>query len=374
MNSLEKSKLKKLVLSDIERKFDKIYNINIQNYSINGYGLYKHEKCFFKIVDSDFFIKEINGYLISYKEIPTMNIIFVKYLDNSKKYLISYTYDKTIRNNSGLLNDTLVKNDFKSKFTDKSLTEIRNVLSMYENIYSNIKKETNYSPSNIFFIERIESRLKKWYVDSKNFKGVNIIIENKKYNFFKILKETINYFEKNKKIKKSCILSQGDPNTLNISTNPCFFDLATAGFNPIVGEVAITLISTLIYDNYFCPKYHPESYYFHDRAIFQLEEYKPLLIAKKHYNNIILKSNIITSKIRKYYINEYIKILKKNNIVVNADIKYYIIMRLLCVFDINKMEKNDYYYSLYLVCFFYSNIKSNFYLDIEKIINEMESV
>lgn len=49
-------------------------------------------------------------------------------------------------------------------------------------------------------------------------------------------------------------------------------------------------------------------------------------------------------------------------------------MRLLCVFNIRKMLKKDYYYSLYLVCYFYKNIGDDFYRSISDIINEMECV
>ena len=36
-------------------------------------------------------------------------------------------------------------------------------------------------------------------------------------------------------------------------------------------------------------------------------------------------------------------------------------MRLLCVFNIKNMDKIDFYYSLYLVVYFYKNINGNFY-------------
>ena len=49
-------------------------------------------------------------------------------------------------------------------------------------------------------------------------------------------------------------------------------------------------------------------------------------------------------------------------------------MRLLCVFNVRKMTKKDYYYSLYLVCYFYKNIDNNFYKSISDIINEMGCV
>ena len=166
----------------------------------------------------------------------------------------AYNFNNKVKENSGLLNDILVKND-KTNIKDKSTDrELKNILDVYSTIYSGKKVFRSCCPSNIFFIERINSRLDKWYMNCSDFK--KIIIINGKYNFNlqKILKETKEYFLNNKNKKYQCILCQGDPNTLNISSTPCFFDLATAGYNPIIGELAITIISTLIYDNYFCPK------------------------------------------------------------------------------------------------------------------------
>lgn len=40
-----------LIIEDIKRKFEKIYYINIQNFSVNGCAQYNGEKCFFKIVE-----------------------------------------------------------------------------------------------------------------------------------------------------------------------------------------------------------------------------------------------------------------------------------------------------------------------------------
>ena len=359
---------------DIDRKFDSIININIQNFSINGIAIYNGNKCFFKIVDEEFFIKEINGYLISYKKIPTMEILFIKRLFQCKKYLITYTFDDTVKESIGLLNDSFVNNDLKKVILEKDYKKIRQVLNMYSSIYLSQKEYRSYCPSNVFFEERIDTRLKKWYMNSK--KIMNLIIDyNNEYVYLSnILNEVFNYFEKNIYTRRECVLTQGDPNTLNISTRPCFFDLATAGYNPIIGELAITIISTLIYDNYFCPKYHSKSYFLHEKALKQYKHFTPNLNYKKSKNIVKFNSNIITSNVRKKYILDYIEILKKNDILIEEEIKYYIIMRLLCVFNIKKMDKIDLYYSIYLIVYFYKNINGNFYESINKIIEDMECV
>lgn len=359
---------------DIDRKFDSIIHINIQNFSINGTAIYNKNKCFFKIVDEEFFIKEINGYLISYKKIPTMEILFIKRLFRCKKYLIAYTFDNTVKESIGLLNDVFVNNDLNKQILEKNYKQIRQVLNMYNDVYSSKKEQHNYCPSNVFFEDRINKRLKKWYINSRKMKNLVIDYNNEYVYLSNILNEVFSYFEKNIYTRRECILTQGDPNTLNISTRPCFFDLATAGYNPIIGELAITIISTLIYDNYFCPKYHSKSYFLHEKSLKQYKYFTPNLNYKKSKNIIKINSNIITSNIRKKYILDYIDILKKHDILIEEEIKYYIIMRLLCVFNIKKMSEIDFYYSLYLVVYFYKNINGNFYESISKIIKDMECV
>lgn len=365
----------KKIYQDIDRKFEKVFYINIQNFSINGCALYQSKKCFFKITDEDFFIKEINGYLISYKEIPTMNILFVKYLHHCQKYLIAYKFNNIIKKNYGLLNDVFVNNDLKKRLDNSTNDKLKNILVVYNDIYHSHKCLKTYCPSDMFFFDRVDSRLNKWYAGFSKLKTKILLNEDEEFDFEEILKETAKYFKDNESKKRQCVLTQGDPNTLNISIDPCFFDLATAGYNSIIGEVSITIISTMIYDNYFCPKYHSASYYMHEKAIEQFHLFEPDLHYKyDEEKKLHISSNILTSNIRKQYILNYLNILKSNNIYISPNIKYYIIMRLLCVFDIRKMDKRDYYYSLYLVCYFYKNINSSFYDSIFKIINEMECI
>ena len=204
------------------------------------------------------------------------------------------------------MNDAFVNNDLKKQILEKDYKEIRQVLNMYNDVYLSSKEYRNYCPSNVFFEERINTRLKKWYMNSKKIMNLIIYYNNEYVDLSNILTEVFNYFEKNIYTRRECILTQGDPNTLNISTRPCFFDLATAGYNPIIGELAIMIISTLIYDNYFCPKYHSKSYFLHEKALKQYKYFIPNLNYKKIKNIVKFNSNIMTSNVRKKYILDYI--------------------------------------------------------------------
>lgn len=372
MKKFFNQKLSSELLCQITNGIGEIIKTNFQNYSINGCIMYNNTKCFFKIVDCDCFVKEISGYFACNNILPIKNIVFTRKLFGDM-YIIIYEYDETITDCSGLLNDVLVSNDVNNAISKEDSTQINNVLLTYDNIYSQDLIYLEKSSNDIFFRERINSRLKKWYKNLINSNKVIKINDKLTVSTNNILNETINYFENSNNLK-ACVLTQGDPNTLNISTKPLFFDLVTAGYNSIVSEVAITIISTLLYDNYFCPRYHPNSYGTHVEAVNNYNLFKPNLLFKENKHELLIYSNIVTSTIRKKYILDYINILKKNNIIIDSTIKYYIVMRLMCVFNINKMSKNDYYYSLFLMCYFYVSIGDDFYNSIVNIINEMEEL
>lgn len=47
MEVKNKKEVLDLLIEDIKRKFEKIYYINIQNFSVNGTAQYNGQKCFF---------------------------------------------------------------------------------------------------------------------------------------------------------------------------------------------------------------------------------------------------------------------------------------------------------------------------------------
>lgn len=364
-------KNKKKIKKDLNVFFDEIYTFNTQNWSSNGVALYKNKKSFFKVTDKKHFFKEINGYLNLSKGIPTANMLFIKQL-NPKNYLIVFECDLNIKKDEGLLNDIFVKNDLLKCINIEDNKKIESVLRIYEEIYTNLPFKSKDSPNNFFFTERVDSRMLKWYKKLvKNNQQVEI--GDKKYHIGEIISETINYFRENENTDYDCYMTQGDPNTLNISVTPMFFDLASAGYNSILGELSIVFISTLLYDPYFCPKYHAKSYNLHDQCVKNLEEFKPSLNYEKKIGALKLNCKIMTSLIRKNYVKSYINILKNYKVSISKNIIYFIVMRLLCVFDINKMSDEDYYYSLYLICYLYDALidSRDVYLSLNNIIDEM---
>ena len=220
-----------------------------------------------------------------------------------------------------------------------------------------------------FFNERVYQRLTVWYNES-----ICIKIKNKKYYLLDFVEETKNYF--NKDVKLKCFLSQGDPNALNFGIRPIAFDYTTSGYNAIIAEFSTIFWSILFNDLYYAPKYHRNSYYNHEKIIQNLKLCKLNIKYNIVSNNInITSGEIKTTKIRKIFMKEYIKVLKKNNIQISKDIIYFLIMRILCIFNLNEMEEMDKIYSLLIMITIFEIIKNseekNVIYEIEKIIDNL---
>ena len=353
----------------LEKEDYSINYINFQNNSINGVIEKCNKKFFFKMLGNQDFDNEIIGYIKIKNALPVNKIIEIYKLQNC--YIIIYEYENTISDNEGLLNDFLVKNDIE--ITDDSKQVINRIVNLYNRSFK-VTINKNVYPMKQFFQERIKSRLKKWYSKEKFFDyNVNINgMESRKTT--EIINEANNFFEK--KCKLECSLSQGDPNTLNIGTKPIFFDFATSGYNPIICEFSAMFWSVLIADAYFCPKYHPKSYYNHNKVFENIDKFNPDLryeINDKE-KKINIQSNIKSSRIRINFIKEYIKMLESLEIRIGKEIIYFILMRILCIFDIRTMSKEDYFYSIFILHYLYENISDDVYDSLKTIINKFESI
>ena len=316
-----------------------------------GHFMYDNEKYFFKIVDKNDFIKEINGYLEVCDKLKVKKLVNI--LTDNEKYYLIYEYEKTIIKNKGLIHDLFVYYEYYNISYDKNI--FINLINNFRRRYRNLKI-LSYSKNDEFFEGSIKNKLLKWYINDLNFDKAVEINYKESTTTNNIINETIKYF--NNLENKLCLISSGNPNTLNLSTNSMNFDLKTAGYNNIYGEVAITYISYLIFDAYFSPKYNKNSYLNHNLIYKYIKKFKPKL-KYKNTNKIIINSNIVTSSIRKKYIKDYLLMLKEENVPINEEIKYYLIMRLLCVFNINKINLIDYYYILYLIHFIYNYIQED---------------
>ena len=68
---------------------------------------------------------------------------------------------------------------------------------------------------------------------------------------------------------------------------------------------------------------------------------------------------------------EYIRILRANNMQISKDFIYFIIMRILCIFNLNNMEEKDKIYSFLIMLTIFEIIKKS---KEENIMNEIEKI
>lgn len=293
------------------------------------------------------------------------------FLDNDF-CLVLYDYDVNVGKDKGLIHDYFVNNDFDNNYDDQI---IHNILYFY-NKSSKKAKKINQAPIDIFFKERVGERLNVWYQTNDDFCKNVIINGETNVSTSKIIEETKAFFEK-QKVHMSFI-TQGDHNVLNISIAPCFFDVSSAGYNYAVGEFAMCFVSILFFDQYICPKYHKESYKNHEKIFERLDSYKPTVNYNVDEENIFIYCDFKISKIRKQYLLEFLNIVK--NFDIYDDLIYFIIMRLLCIFNINTFEEDDYYYILFLMHLFYDKLRNINYNSLKSfilnmnVLNETETI
>ncbi len=145
---------------------------------------------------------------------------------------------------------------------------------------------------------------------------------------------------------------------MNFGIKPIAFDYTTSGYNAIIAEFSTIFWSILFNDLYYAPKYHKNSYYNHEKIIKNLNLCKLNIKYEITNNNIkIISGKIKTTKIRKVFMKEYIRILRANNMQISKDFIYFIIMRILCIFNLNNMEEKDKIYSFLIMLTIFENNK-----------------
>ena len=251
--------------------------------------------------------------------------------------VIVYKYDNSINVNEGLLCDELLKND-----TEIDYKFLNIILKNYKKYIYNCKY-----PMQKFYENRIDSRLNKYFYS--NWIDYNFIINNESSLKIQDIFDEINVYFKKNKIHK-CVLSHGDLNTMNIGLKPLLMDFTTSGYNCIEAEIALFSISILFIDLYFSPKYHKNSYKNHEHVFNHIPKIDCDYIIDKE---VSIKASIKTTLNRKKIIEKYIENLDYND----DDLVYFILMRLLTIFDIDKYDDSDKYYSLFLFVYFYIEMK-----------------
>ena len=272
-----------------------------------GLCLYKGNKAFYKTV-FDGIKNELKGYKLVSKYYMVPKIIY--YSEN----VILYEY----------IDDFIDKSLYDYLYGDRNLhIDYNYIFNQYKESLKSVKYiQENKLKNDLFYNQRI-SIIDKYISSDEYSKYKNIFIAIKKR------------ITKDKKLYS--FISQGDPTDTNITTTGIFCDFENGGYNSIVGEIAIFIVSILSHGAYIYPKYNSKVY-----------DAKKL----KKYKNYITNKNI-------ELLLEYLNIFKMNlnkNIIKELDtyLKYYICFRIVSPIDIDILSENDREFIFYLLNIFYN--------------------
>ncbi|MFH0854551.1 MAG: hypothetical protein V1891_03605 [bacterium] len=326
------------------------FNRNRNN--TNGIFSVEDQKFFYKILCLDDYEKELNGYRIIKEEYPVANLIFNGYINNKKNGLLIFEYEKTIEKNHGLLVD--VFSNSKSYQADEDIFD--RILKVYKKAFQNSFKKTSSKTSDVFFKDRIETRLKKYYKQSFFEETGKLNFVFKKWEIKNIqFKKIISFLEKfllNKK-PEYCVLSQCDPNDLNIGIKPIVLDYLGGGYNPLMAEFAIIFWYCVAQGNYFSVIYNKKEYADHPNIIKKIDRVnfrKRKLDHSPSRKRIAFLINCI-ERVIDPLINKM-----PDNYDWYGDFKNYLAMRIISVFNISTMKEKDKNLSLAYLDIFYNQL------------------
>lgn len=304
--------------------------------NINGVFEIANKKVFYKILNNLDFIKEIEGYDIISQYYKTPKQYFK--IKNNQKNIVGYEYNESVAKNHGLLIDYFMENVRLDNHYYK-------ILNNYKKVFLKTINLTSCSSCNIFFEDRINTRLKDNY---------NFILNHfkNKFNIKPLYKSIRHYYKVNSKKEKWSIISQCDPNDLNICIDGTIFDYTAGGYVPIMAEFATFFWYNLIQCEYLSPKYNSKAFENHNNI------YKNM-IKNKFVNNKTLDINISSMRLDAiiYYMEKVIlPVLSKVNYENwYDDFKNYLAMKALAVFDFKEMRKKDICLTIKYLELFYLN-------------------
>jgi len=330
----------------------------------NGVFAIGEQKFFYKLLVIDEYKKELQGYNFLKEFYPVSNLIFYKEL-NTKYGLLVFEYENSVDIKEGML----VELFSNSKTFNQDKSKLVKILNLYKQVFLKSIKKTKENSCHVFFEDRIKSRIEKYYNKQFIEKYTNNDIELNSYSVLIdldiILKSIKKYFSHDK--NRWSVISQCDPNDLNIGVKPILFDYLAGGYNPLMAEFAVFFWYNLAQGSYLSPLYNG-SFADHKRI------YKKL-------DKVIMNKNKITHKIsvkRKAFIIEYIDkvlvpVVKKTEGYNDwyDDFKNYFAMKILAVFDVSKIKEKDTCLSLGYLQLFYNDLKIDSLERFKKIINDL---
>lgn len=336
----------KMNSSNIIKIIDENQNINNDNGSFSICNF----RFFYKINSRNDFIKELKGY----KKLKNSYIVpkLIYSCKNKEKGILLYEYNNNVKENKGLLVDYFAK----IKELDQTYFDL---LSFYKDIFMKTLKIKKNDNINVLFKDRIKNRIdvfytKDFFEEIEAYKKISLNGIDINLNIEEIISEIKKFYKKNK--NTYCVLSQCDPNDLNICEDGMIFDFLCGGYNPIMAEFATFIWYNIAQAEYLSLKYNKKSFEKHNLIYKKINK-----IIVDNNNNLNFKIRAIRKDAIKLYTNEVIK-----NIIDEAkfkdwyyEFKNYIALKILGVFNLRNMSKEDMLLSLaYLSLFYNSDFKN----------------
>lgn len=346
-----------------------IKNIRTIRNRNNTKGIFsiKDQKFFYKILDLNDYEKELNGYKIVRGLYPVAILVFHGMINNKKNGLLIYKYERTVEKDHGLLIDILANK--KSYVEDIDAYDI--ILNLYKEAFYKSFKQTISQSSDVFFKDRLETRVKQYYNRAfiEDTVNINFTFKNRNINQinFKEILSSLEKFFSNKSIEY-CVISQCDPNDLNIGTKPVIFDYLGGGYNPLMAEFAVLFWYCIAQGSYFSVAYNKNEYIDHPAIVKKLDKVSLNRGKLKHHTN--LKRKIFLINYIKVVVNPLLEKVPENYDWYE-DFKNYLAMRIISVFDVSKMNKKDRLLSLAYLDIFYNQLKVKKTSQLIEIIKEL---
>lgn len=303
----------------------KIIKKVVTNKSEIGILIYKNKKYFYKKSGSNTYNEEkYYGLLKKFYKVPKKRIGISNY--------ILYSYMRLFRffsiHNYLINSINIIYSSEIFKKYDVALNKTHCKKFFYDTANAKFYFERIYEIENI----------------KKNINFRYIYFKQKKIDIIQLLDDLKANLQKLKNEKVHCFLTQGDPTDTNLGVFGDMVDFEVSGYNSIISEIAIALVSFITHGSYYYVKYNPKAYSFHSKKINQklfvidYKIHKDMVIINDFHMCIPKKNIKVTLDMLKMYINNYNYNFFKNDMFF---LKYLIAMRLITPISVINMEKKD---------------------------------
>ena len=295
---------------------------------------YGEDRLLIKTCHPDFLEREISGYesCSEFYPVPEMKGFFA---DEANGYLV-YKYEDSVGENTGLLVDLFSGN------LSPSERDFEKIIAMYESGFQRSLARNRGKAADIFFKERIKTRLDVFYDADFLDRSFSFVLNGRRVSVpLRKRVDEIRHFFRNDQ-ETWCVISQCDPNDLNIGTRPILFDFTAGGYVPLWAEFATLFWYQLAQGSHLSLKYNANAFQGHER-IFDTAD--SVLLEKDSLVHIPARSRL---EFVKAYIENVILPLwnRTRDDLWYEQFKHYAAMKILCVFDVTKMEQADQLLSL----------------------------